>query len=374
MAGLYLHIPFCKQACHYCDFHFSTNQSYRFELCQALTEEIKLQQDYLPTKHLESIYFGGGTPSILSEPELDLLVSVIRETFHISPGAEITLEANPDDMSAEKLKHWHQVGINRLSVGVQSFDDGVLQSLNRSHTSHTALHSLEAARTAGFNNINLDLIFAIPGQTHEQLENNLSLVEKIRPSHISAYSLTIEEKTAFGKWSKTGKLVPVGEEQSAQEFERIMDWAARCGYEQYEISNFALPGLHARHNSNYWLGVPYLGVGPSAHSYNGSMRQHNHPNNHQYMRSIAARMIPATLEVLTPENQVNEYILTSLRTSWGMDLSRLQNLSGKYYPELKAQLDSFIHLGMLINETGKVKLTRKGKMIADRLAEELFLA
>ena len=324
MAGLYLHIPFCKQACHYCDFHFSTNQEKKSEMIHAFVREIELQKDYLNGEVINTIYFGGGTPSLLSPEELRLLMDAIRKYFSVSSSSEITLEANPDDLTKEKLHQLKESGINRLSIGIQSFDDEVLQFLNRVHDSKAAANCVELARTAGFENISIDLIYAIPKQDHQAWAKNIERALALKPNHISSYSLTIEEKTAFGRWAASGKLKVMDDEFAATQLIMLVDKLEEKGFEQYEVSNFALPGFQSQHNSSYWTQQKYLGIGPSAHSYNGGSRQFNISNNHLYLKSIGKNSVPATIEVLTQAEMINDYLLTTLRTSWGANLITLK--------------------------------------------------
>lgn len=374
MAGIYLHIPFCKQACHYCDFHFSTNTEIRKELIASMAEEIYLQRGYLEGATLHSIYFGGGTPSILDPTEINYLLQKIYETQPVSSDAEITLEANPDDLNSQKLTDLKAVGINRLSIGIQSFDDKILKYFNRSHNVQAAVSSVELARAAGFGNISIDLIYAIPGLTLEGWQRNIEQAISLKPQHISAYSLTIEEKTAFGKWYTKGSLIPVEEQAAAEQVELLITALAHAGYRQYEISNFAQPGFESRHNQGYWQGKKYLGIGPSAHSFNLKTRQHNVANNHLYVRSLREGKIAAEEEILRAEDQINEYILTTLRTSTGCDLAVLKSrfgydilaLHGGYLSELEKQ--DLIHL-----EGHQLRLTEGGRLLADRISSDLFL-
>lgn len=374
MAGLYVHIPFCRQACHYCDFHFSTDTGPRLDLINALTHELALQKDYLEEK-INTIYLGGGTPSILNRGELDTLFSVIRTHFALAPHAEITLEANPDDLTKEKLEEIRDIGINRLSIGIQSFDDNLLKYLNRVHDANGARRCLEYVREAGFNNISIDLIYAIPGQSQKIWEETLQEALSFLPEHISSYGLTIEERTVFGNWSKRGKLHPMDEENSAQQFEILTDMLLQAGYVHYEISNFCKPGFHSRHNSNYWKQSRYLGIGPSAHSYNGDSRQFNIRNNASYVRSIIKGIVPFEREVLTRENKINEYILTTLRTEWGCDLSFLkQHLGDDLLHRCGDNLSLLQKNGLIMIGNGILLLSRKGKLLADKVAEDLMVS
>jgi len=374
MAGLYVHIPFCRQACHYCDFHFSTDTGPRLDLINALTHELALQKDYLG-EEINTIYLGGGTPSILNRGELDTLFSVIRTHFVLAPHAEITLEANPDDLTKEKLEEIRASGINRLSIGIQSFDDNLLKYLNRVHDANGARRCLKYVREAGFNNISIDLIYAIPGQSQKIWEETLQEALSFLPEHISSYGLTIEERTVFGNWSKRGKLHPMDEENSAQQFEILTDMLLQAGYGHYEISNFCKPGFHSRHNSNYWKQSRYLGIGPSAHSYNGDSRQFNIRNNASYVRSINKGIVPFEREVLTRENKINEYILTTLRTEWGCNLSFLkQHLDDDLLHRCGDNLSLLQQNGLIMIGNGILQLSRKGKLLADKIAEDLMVS
>ena len=373
MAGLYLHIPFCKQACYYCDFHFSTDNRSRRELIKAMVLELDLQKDYLD-EPLHTLYLGGGTPSLLLGDEMDLLLSAVHTQYKLAPDAEITLEANPDDLSKEKLRDLRMAGVNRLSVGVQTFDDSLLKFLHRGHDALAARQSLEEIRSAGFNNFSIDLIYGIPGLSEKVWEETLREALQYGPEHVSSYALTIEERTVFGHMTKKGKLHPMEEESAARQFEMLMDVMAAAGYEHYEISNFCKPGYYSRHNSSYWMQSTYLGIGPSAHSYDRISRQFNVRNNAMYVRSIDKGMVPFEREVLTRENKINEYILTTLRTQWGSNLNYLKQEFGydllqrqeRYVAQLQSQ-------SLVTVQEGIMKLTRQGKLLADKIAEDLMV-
>jgi oxygen-independent coproporphyrinogen III oxidase len=372
MAGLYIHIPFCKQACHYCDFHFSTNQEGRKQLCEAIARELSLQIKYLEGEKLETIYFGGGTPSLLSPDELEIIFTAIYKNHPVAIDAEITLEANPDDLSKEKLRELKLAGINRLSIGVQSFQDDVLKFFNRAHNAKESVECIVLAREAGFHNLSLDLIYAVPDQDLNRWKKNIEQAIALTPEHISAYSLTIEEKTAFGQWQKKGKLKVVGENESAGEFELLIDMLTASGYEHYEISNFCKPGFYSKHNTGYWEQKKYLGVGPSAHSYNGDSRQFNISNNRLYLKSIGNELVPFEKEILTRENKINEYIFTTLRTQWGCDFSYLETQLG--YGLNKRLLQQLLDQKLLILQGSVAQLTRKGKLLADQITTDLFVS
>lgn len=375
MAGIYLHIPFCKQACYYCDFHFSTNQSYRGELCEAIRQEIHLQQNFFPpSTTIQTVYFGGGTPSLLTFEEMNGIMESLHQHFQIANNAEITFEANPDDLTIEKLNELKQLGINRLSIGIQSFDDDVLRFLNRAHHAQAAITCVEEARKAGFKNISIDLIYAIPSQTDDQWQSNIEKALALDPEHISSYSLTIEEKTVFGRWKSRGKLKAIDDEIAARQLELLVTKLHAAGYDQYEVSNFGKPQYYSQHNSSYWQGQHYLGLGPSAHSYNGVVRQFNIANNHNYLKSIREGTVPYDVEVLTKENKINDYLLTTLRTSWGANLQWMMDAFGY---DLMAEQNHYIQhllqhqLATLENQT--LILTPRGKLLADKISSDLFV-
>ena len=374
MAGLYVHIPFCKQACHYCDFHFSTNQQVKTELVEQIAHELLLQKDYLQGEPLETIYLGGGTPSLLAAAELDILFSAIHKNYKVSTTPEITVEANPDDLTPEKLRELKPFGVNRLSIGIQSFDEAVLRFLNRAHTANEAVECVELARNAGIKNISIDLIYSIPGQPEEVLKKNLDKAFALLPTHISAYSLTIEEKTVFGKWAKQGKLVAMDDDKATAQFELVMDSLTRQGYQHYEISNYCLPGYESKHNTSYWQQKKYLGVGPSAHSFNTLSRQFNINNNHLYIKNIKEGKVPFEREILTTQNKINEYLFTSLRTKHGCSLTLLANQYGHDLLKVNDHYISQLLKKELITLTGDtIILTRAGKLLADQIASDLFI-
>ena len=375
---LYLHIPFCKQACHYCDFHFSTSLGQKSALVDALCTEIRLQKDYLPTRMLETVYFGGGTPSLLSERELAQIFETIHAHFTIASNAngepaEITLEANPDDLNAQKLRVLRQY-VNRLSIGIQTFDEATLRWMNRAHSAPEAEACVALAREAGFDNLSVDLIYGIPGRNASCWRTDLEKMLALEVPHLSAYALTIEPDTAFGRWQQKGKLPPADEALAADQFTELTHTLTQTGYEHYEISNFAQPGHYARHNTAYWQRKPYLGIGPSAHSYNGHSRQYNIANNARYIAEIQRGDIPAQREELTTADQVNEYLLTGLRTQWGCSLTELTSLLGTDFASQQAQdLGAMYASGWLTNEGDRLRLTNTGKLFADRVAATLFV-
>ena len=374
MAGIYLHVPFCRQACHYCDFHFSTNTESKQEMIECMVKEIVLQRNYLGGEGVKTIYFGGGTPSLLDPRQLDLLLAAIREAHAVSQDAEITVEANPDDLTMTLLQGFRSIGINRLSIGIQSFDDDILRYLNRVHDSRLAIRAVELARATGFENFSIDLMYAIPGLTQEAWKKNLSRALELNAPHISAYTLTIEEKTAFGNWLRKGKLQPVDDELAGEQLETLMTTLSSAGYKQYEISNFARPGFESRHNSSYWKREKYLGVGPGAHSYDRLSRQHNVANNTVYIRSMREERIPFKKEVLKKNDHVNEYILTTLRTDGGCNLSSLKHdFDYDLFDHHRDYLLQLLEHQLVTLQDNSLRLTERGRLVADKISADLFL-
>ncbi len=339
-----------------------------------MSSELKLQKEYLQGEGLSTIYFGGGTPSLLLQSELELIFEGVRALYPLNDRPEISLEANPDDLSKEKLAVLKQLGINRLSIGIQSFDDPILKFLNRLHDAEEASRCIAAARTEGFNNISVDLIYAIPGQTHDRWKKSIEKTLRLSPEHISAYALTIEKKTVFGQRQKKGQFHAVTEEIAAEQFELLMDTLQDAGYEHYEISNFCRPGFHSRHNTGYWQQIHYLGIGPSAHSYDGISRQFNISNNSLYCKAIENNTVPFEREVLTRENRINEYLFTTLRTAWGCDLEKIKaNFQFDVFQENKAYLTALQEKKLASIENNTLTLTRTGKLLADQIASDLFV-
>jgi oxygen-independent coproporphyrinogen-3 oxidase len=376
MAGIYIHIPFCKQACHYCDFHFSTNLDLQQRLVTSLMEEMRMQHNYLEGEIVDTIYFGGGTPSLLTENEIKNLLELIHKVFIVNSNVEVTLEANPDDLSisGEKLLSLKNSGINRLSIGVQSFNNDVLKYFNRAHSADNIFTSVQYARSAGFENISIDLIYGIPGRSISDWQKDVTKALQIRPEHISAYCLTIEPKTLFGKWAAVNKLTPADELTTVAQFELLLKELNSAGYEQYEVSNFCLPGFRSKHNTSYWLRKKYLGIGPSAHSYNGTSRQFNISNNNIYCRSIEQGELPFEIEQLSRTDRVNELLMISLRTSWGLDLKILnEEFNYDLLFEQKDKINILLAKDLAFAEEGFLKLTPSGLLLADKISSDLFI-
>ncbi|MCB9338266.1 MAG: radical SAM family heme chaperone HemW [Lewinellaceae bacterium] len=372
MPGIYLHIPFCKQACHYCNFHFSTSLKYKDEMVAAMLHELKLQKDYLGGEPVETIYFGGGTPSLLDRRDLDLFFDEIFKQFKVeTSGLEITLEANPDDLTPLKISELRQTPVNRFSIGVQSFSEADLKFMNRAHNAREAISCIENVQAAGFENLTIDLIYGSPTTSDTQWAANLEQAFRFNIPHLSCYCLTVEEKTALAHFIKAGKAKPVDEKQAERQFKFLMKQASAQGYDHYEISNFAKPGWHSRHNSSYWQGKKYLGIGPSAHSFDGLSRQWNVANNAQYLKSLQAGVIPFEKETLTPEQRYNEYVMVSLRTVWGCDLERVRALG--FEKHFLGNATVYLEEGLVERIENKFKLTEKGKFLADGIAAALFV-
>ena len=374
MAGIYIHIPFCRQACHYCNFHFSTNQSQKAILLKSLVKEIELTQLPGDNEIINTIYFGGGTPSLLSDVELESILDSVHQKFRVDPSAEITLEANPDDVTPAILQSWLSNGINRLSLGIQSFNEAELRWMNRAHNAAQSLQSIDDILSAGFTNFSVDLIYGSPLLTNDEFEKNIHIIFEKNIPHISCYALTVEEKTALHHLIEKKKYSPVDEARQAAQFELLLQLTEQAGYEQYEISNFAKPGYRSKHNSSYWQGRRYYGFGPSAHSFNGiDTRSWNIANNALYIQSLEQNTIPSEEEILTATQQLNEYIMISLRTMEGIDLNVLADRFGKDKVDaINKAAETFAREELLIYQDGRMLLTKKGKFLADGIAAELF--
>jgi len=394
LAGIYIHIPFCKQACNYCNFHFSTSLKLKDELIVALLKEISIapapnsiltsipqnQRSFTPLIYpegekeiIDTLYFGGGTPSILDLADLQLLITKLREKFIFKDGIEITLEANPDDITPERLSLWKHIGINRLSVGIQSFIEDELVWMNRVHTAKNSLQCIDEIQEAGFRNFSVDLIYGSPLLSNEDWKKNVDTVITKNIPHVSCYALTVEPKTALDKMISQNKKQSVDVEKQAHQFLLLMDWMQQAGYEHYEISNFAKPGMRSKHNSNYWLSEKYYGFGPSAHAFDGVSRRWNIANNALYIQSLKNNLIPFEEEILTPTQQLNEYIMTSLRTIEGLNVNTVNEKFGeKMCNDLKKASEKWSAGGKLIISDEKIILTKEGKLFADGIAAELF--
>lgn len=373
MAGVYIHIPFCKKACHYCNFHFSTSKYYIDKFLSCLNKEIELQKDYLQGS-VATIYFGGGTPSILSTPALHNILEHLNKTFTIDADAEITLEANPDDITAAKLQEWKEIGINRLSIGIQSFGDEDLKWMNRAHNAQQAETCITTALDNGFNNLSIDLIYGTPTLSDAQWKTNVDKAIAYGVHHLSCYALTVEPQTALDRMIQLQKASPVDNEKQAQHFELLTTWMNIAGYEHYEISNFAKPGCRSKHNSSYWQGEYYLGLGPSAHSFNGISRQWNVANNALYIKSLEQNIVPYEKEILTETEKINEYIMTSLRTMEGIATDKIENEFGKeILDKIINGIQPYLRNDQLIIINNRIIATQQGKLFVDGIAASLFI-
>ena len=373
MAGLYLHIPFCKKSCHYCNFHFSTSDKNKEEIIASLCKEIGLRAKELNGAVLESIYFGGGTPSLLSQVDLNLIFHTIEQNFQLLPTAEITLEANPDDLSLQKIKQLAATPINRLSVGVQSFFEPDLKAMNRAHTAKEAHESLVKAQEF-FNNISIDLLYGMPQMSGSRWKKNLQIAFDLKLQHLSCYAMTVEPKTALEHFIKTNQHPPLDQSVAAAHFEILKAATAKAGFVHYEVCSFGKPGYFSRHNSSYWLGKSYLGLGPSAHSFDGHKRSWNVSNNSQYVKALDNEKLPLTSEILTPENRFNEYLMTGLRTMWGVSLEYIEKEFGsEFHIALLNNASYHMTSENLVLENQYLKITPKGQFLSDGIASDLFI-
>ena len=372
MSGIYIHIPFCKQACHYCDFHFSTSLKKKTELVNALGKELAMRKEEFENKEVETIYFGGGTPSLLSTEELQFIIASVYNNYNVSQNPEITLEANPDDLSDTKIIQLANTPINRLSIGIQSFFDSDLRLMNRAHSSEEAKKCLGIA-TNYFGNISLDLIYGIPNASHDQWIENIETALSFKPQHISSYALTVEPQTALKRFIDKGLIADVDDDKAESQFFILKDRLENEGFVHYELSNFGREGYFSKNNSAYWQGKPYLGIGPSAHSFNGSQRGWNVRNNSKYINEIAKGQLPIELESLTVTDRYNEYIMTGLRTIWGVSLDRIASDFGTNYKNyLLEQCRSLIEEHLLYLEDDILRVTKKGQFLSDGIASQLF--
>ena len=374
MSGIYIHIPFCKQACHYCDFYFSTSLQNKELLVKSILLELDSRINYLPNKSIETIYFGGGTPSLLSEKESFLILEKIHKQYNVSKQAEITFECNPDDLSNDKLKELKRLEVNRLSIGLQSFDEEELKWMNRAHTAAESEACVKKAQDRGFENITIDLIYGSKFSNLSNWKKTLDKVIALDIKHISSYNLTIEDKTKLGHDFKVKKEVAIDDEKSSELFLEMIDRLEKNNFIHYEISNFGKDGFFSTHNSNYWKGKHYIGLGPSAHSFDGVSRQWNVSNNNQYIKQLSENSTNYfEKEILTEKERFNEYILVSLRTIWGIDLIYLQtNFNSDFTKMFLRQIDNYIKQQLVVVNGTTYCLTEKGKLLADKIASDLF--
>ena len=372
MAGIYIHIPFCKQACYYCDFHFSTSLKKKEDLLLVLVKELELRKDEFKGTRVETIYFGGGTPSLLSIEELTTIINAIYANYEVVEHPEITLEANPDDLTHDSIKVIANSPINRLSIGIQSFFDTDLKLMNRAHNAKEAKETLAIA-TKYFENISVDLIYGIPGATNEQWIENIEMALSFGVPHISSYALTVEPKTALASFIEKGIIDNVDDDQAHEQFHLLKEKLEDHGFVHYELSNFGKEGFFSKNNSAYWQGKPYLGIGPSAHSFNGTQRGWNVRNNTKYIKALQQNELPIEIETLTKTDRYNEYIMTGLRTIWGVSFKKIETDFGTVYKDyLIEQANVFINQHLLYIDNEHLRVTKKGQFLSDGIASELF--
>lgn len=388
MSGIYIHIPFCKQACSYCDFHFSTSLKHKTDLINAIIKEIVLKKDLLDST-IQTIYFGGGTPSLLNIDELKLIIETLYKNYNIAQNVEFTLECNPDDLTLEKLKELKEVGVNRLSIGTQSFFDEDLQFFNRAHNAKQAEQSILLSQDVGFNNITIDLIYNTPTLSMKKWEQNLAKIEQLNVPHLSAYTLTVEPNTALHHQVKTKQTTLPTDDEAIEQFKYLMGFTKNIGLTQYEVSNFGKEGFYSVHNSNYWKGVEYLGIGPSAHSYiksplerdvilslskdRGMLRSWNISNNINYIKALNEKTIYFEEELIDEKTAYNEYVLTRLRTIWGIEAEYIvANFNADINQHFKKELDNYLKTSYLQTQNKVITLTQEGIFIADKIASDLF--
>lgn len=373
MSGIYIHIPFCKQACHYCDFHFSTSMKKKVEMVLALAKEMELRKDEFQNEEVETIYFGGGTPSVLSIDDIRFLIHSVYQNYNVIENPEITLEANPDDLDEETILQFANSPINRLSIGIQSFFEDDLQLMNRAHNLEEAKKCLAFA-TQHFDNISIDLIYGMPNMSNEKWLQNIETALSFNIPHISSYALTVEPKTTLHKMIKSGTISNIDDDLAQQHFHILIDKLQENGFVHYELSNFGKPDYFSKNNTAYWLGKKYIGIGPSAHSFNGKNRSWNVSNNSLYLKALVENKFPSETEILSKTDQYNEYIMTGLRTIWGVSLERIETEFGSSYLEyLHQQAEKYISDNLLTVENNILKTTKKGKFLSDGIASDLFL-
>lgn len=374
MAGIYVHIPFCKQACTYCDFHFSTVKKNIPGVMEAISRELEMRAGREEFPNASTLYFGGGTPSIVPAESIAGIIGSVRKLYGLLPNAEITLEANPDDIRPDTVAAWKEAGVNRLSIGIQSFRDHYLKWMNRSHDAEQAVRATSLAVESGITNVSIDLIYGLPDLSIENWEKELDIAVGLGASHVSAYCLTVEPRTALGHMVKNGGAKPVDEDAAADQFALMVTRLAAAGYRQYEVSNFALPGRESKHNASYWKGEPYLGIGPAAHGFVRGNRYWNVANNARYMQSIEKGELPQTIEHLTETDQYNEWVMTGMRTSEGIGFEDARRLHGvdlheRFAPEISKLMQA--NLGVMDDD--RLKLTTRGLFLADGIAADFFL-
>ncbi len=374
MAGIYIHIPFCRQKCYYCDFYKTVNTNQTDNFITALKNEAVLRKDYILSEKVNTIYFGGGTPSVLTGDQLSYIMKFLNDCFQVTPNAEITFEANPDDLTKEYLQMLKEAGINRLSIGIQSFQNEHLKKMNRRHNAEQATQAIENAASAGFSNLSADLIYGLPGLSLQEWKSSLQQIFRLPVVHLSAYHLTYHQGTPFYTWLKKGTLKELSENESIEQFNFLIDEAEKAGFEQYEISNFARNGLYSKHNSAYWSGEKYLGLGPSAHSFNGNSRRWNIAHVEGYIRGIESNTSWFEEEQLSEKDKFNEYILTRIRTRWGISVQEIEKRFGlKYAGQVEKEAAKYLFSGKMKENNGIYTLTRKGLFVSDDLMTDFMI-
>ena len=374
MAGIYIHVPFCKRRCGYCNFYSTTRLGIKESYLQAVRKELQLRRNYLDGEPVQTIYFGGGTPSLLQPSEIQQIIGAIKQLFAVGAEAEITLEANPDDLTPTYIGQLAETDVNRLSIGIQSLDDEMLALMNRRHTAQQAIDAVRNCQQAGFGNISVDLIYGLPGTTTDYWKTQLDGVARLNVQHLSAYHLSYEEGTALGLKLKQHKLEEVPEDESIAQFETLTEWARRNNFQHYEISNFARSGFHSHHNSSYWNRTIYLGVGPAAHSYNRTTRSWNTADAAQYIDGIMAGVCVSETETLSPSDIFNDYVITALRTSSGIDMDYLKREQPSQMVDyLRHQAESYVAAAKLEYAGNHLKLTHSGIFVSDEIMEELIV-
>ncbi len=373
MAGIYIHIPFCRLKCYYCDFYKTVNTSLTDKFIKALEKEIIQRKNDLDNEKVETIYFGGGTPSVLTKTELTGIVDFLKLNFNVSPTTEITFEANPDDLSAEYLHEIYQAGVRRLSIGIQSLQNEFLKKMNRRHDAQQAVEAVLNATNTGFNDISVDLIYGLPGLTSAQWKADLEKVFYLPVQHLSAYHLTYHKGTPFYTWLKKGTLKAINEEESILQFQMLIQMANKNGFEQYEISNFARDQKYSKHNSSYWTGVKYLGLGPSAHSFNGVSRSWNVSHIESYIKAVEAGISYSETEILTENNKYNEFVLTRIRTKWGVSAVETKKIFGNDKADwFQKNIEKYTRAGLVKEQSGIFTLTEKGMFVSDDIMANLM--
>ena len=372
VAGIYIHIPFCRRACSYCNFHFSTSTDLKSQVVQSILDEAELRQGYLGHQEIETVYFGGGTPSLLSKDELEQIWTRLDVLFELSPDAEVTLEANPDDLDAQKIIALRSSPVNRLSIGVQSFHDPDLRFMGRIHNTDEALHAIRGAQDAGIENISIDLIYGLPESGSRIWERNLEQVEKLGVQHLAAYQLTVEPKTLLAHQVKNKKVVLPPDDLVVEQFGILTQWSEAFDWEHYEISNLSKPGMHSRHNSSYWHGIPYLGLGPSAHSFDGKSRSWNVSNNARYIRAITEKTPLIDEEQLSVTDRYNETVMTGLRLAEGVNLEHIEHISPDLLSHFTTQIQPWIDNGSVTRKEDHYLIRTSARIFADRIASDCF--